>query len=222
MTRMPGDIDALVEGVRKTAAGASGLLVPVSGGSDSALCFWLCTRAFPGKTVAVHAGAGLRAQEWFERTGRLEFTETPGGREEREEMRWARFLSMALSRKAWLVGSRNRTEDGLGTYSLASRVATYLPLVGLWKSDVQRLCAEAGVPEEIVASSRKADPDCGRPAELAEIPFEDIETFLRSREGGAVALPPAGASAAQIAYLDGIFARNAFKKTLPLRGPRLR
>lgn len=222
MTRMPSDIDILVEGIRKTAGGASGLLVPVSGGSDSALCFWLCTRAFPEKTVAVHAGTGLRARDWFAKTGRIEFTAPPGDVDEREEMRWARFLAMALSRRAWLVGSRNRTEDGLGTYSLASRVATYLPVVGLWKSDVQRLCAEAGVPEEIIASSRRADPDCGRPAELAEIPFEDIETFLRVRAG----LAPDGAlgalRAAQVAYLDGILARNAFKRTLPLRGPLLR
>ncbi|HSD12709.1 MAG TPA: hypothetical protein VLC10_04070, partial [Patescibacteria group bacterium] len=82
---MPGDIDILVEGIRKTAAGASGLLVPVSGGSDSALCFWLCARAFPEKTVAVPAGTGLRAHAWFARTGTIEFTAPPGAVGEREE-----------------------------------------------------------------------------------------------------------------------------------------
>lgn len=221
MTRMQGDIDILVESIRKTASGAAGLLVPVSGGSDSALCFWLCAQAFPEKTLAVHAGTGLRARDWFEKTGRIEFTPPPGG-DEREEMRWARFLSMALKRRAWLVGSRNRTEDLLGTYSLASRIATFLPMVGVWKSDVQRLCAEIGVPAEIIESSRRADPDCGRPAELAEIPFESIETFLRVRGGEAPAGALAGMGGAQVAYLDAVFSRNAFKKGLPLRGPGLR
>ncbi len=218
MTRMHADLDALVRWIRETAAPAAALLVPVSGGSDSALCFWLCAKAFPEKTVAVHAGGGLRARDWFERTGSVEFTETPGGHDEREEMRWARFMATALARRAWLVGSRNRTEDALGTYSLSSRVATYLPLVGVWKSDVQRLCAEAGVPREIIASSRRADPDCGRPAELAEIPFEGIEAFLRARGLGGPATP-AGLQPAQVAYLDAILARNAFKGSLPIRGP---
>lgn len=222
MTPMSADIDILVEGIRKTAAGAAGLLVPVSGGSDSALCFWLCMRAFPEKTVAVHAGTDLRAGEWFAGTGRIEFTEVSGDGGEREEMRWSRFMSMALSRRFWLVGSRNRTEDLLGTYSLASRIATFLPVVGVWKSDVQRLCAEIGVPAELIESSRRADPDCGRPAELAEIPFEAIEAFLRVRGGDAPAGALAGMDGAQVAYLDAVLSRNAFKKELPLRGRKLR
>ncbi|MEY4744602.1 MAG: Caulobacter phage CcrColossus [Candidatus Parcubacteria bacterium] len=215
---MRNGIEALVDAIRDDAADAVGLLVPVSGGSDSALAFWLCTQAFPEKTVAVHAGRALRGRPWFERTGRIEFTDVPGGDGEREEMRWARFLAMGLSRRAWLVGSRNRTEDALGTYSLASRVATFLPVVGVWKSDVQRLCAQVGVPAEIIASSLKADPECGRPAELAEIPFGLIETFLRVRSGALPHEALSALSAPQIAYLDGILRRNAFKSRLPIRG----
>lgn len=210
-------IDMLVEDIRTTAAGAAGLLVPVSGGSDSALCFWLCSRAFPERTVAVHAGEDLRCAEWFRSIGPVEFVAVPGTHGEREEMRWSRFLAMSLARRAWLVGSRNRTEDELGTYSLASRVATYLPIVGAWKSDVQRLCSLVGVPSEIIESSRRADPDCGRPAELAEIPFETVEAFLKAGCAGGDA---AGLTDVQRAYLGGIRRRNAFKAGLPLRGPR--
>jgi NH3-dependent NAD+ synthetase len=217
-TAMTASIELLIREIRETAATAEGLLVPVSGGSDSALCFWLCCQAFPAKTVAVHAGKDLREASWFRSTGRLELVDTPGDHREREEMRWGRFLSTALGRRAWLVGSRNRTEDSLGTYSLASRVATYLPVVGVWKSDVQRLCIEAGVPASVIASSLRADPDCGRPEELAEIPFEHIETMLRVRTGEAPAGELAGLSAAQIEYLDGILSRNAFKRRLPTRG----
>src|SRR6186713_188315 len=125
---MTATIKDLIEAIRGTAAEAGGLLVPVSGGSDSALCFWLCCQACPQKTVAVHAGTAIREEAWFRATGRLEIVDTPGEHLEREEMRWARFLAAALAGSAWLVGSRNRTEDELGTYSLASRVASYLPI----------------------------------------------------------------------------------------------
>ncbi|HTK04846.1 MAG TPA: hypothetical protein VL500_04640 [Candidatus Eisenbacteria bacterium] len=216
---MTASISTIVQAIRNAAAGANGLLVPVSGGSDSALCFWLCSQAFPRKTVAVHAGSSLREEAWFRATGPLELVDTPGEHLEREEMRWARFLAAALAGSAWLVGSRNRTEDELGTYSLASRVATYLPIVGVWKSDVQRLCVEAGVPASIIASSLRADPDCGRPSELAEIPFEDIETLLRVRAGEMPDASLSRLSPAQRDYLDAILARNAFKKRLPTRGP---
>ncbi len=213
---MDHQLDNLTAWIRQTAANSNGLLIPVSGGSDSALCFWLCNRALPGRVVGVYAGKELRSVDWFRSVGQVEFTDTPGRREEREEMRWARFLAMSLARSYWLVGSRNRTEDELGTYSLSSRVATFLPLINSWKSEVQRLCAAVGVPDEIIASSLRADPDCGRPPELAEISFDKVEIFLKNRAAGR---EPAGLTAEQVRYLDGIRNRNAFKKTLPHRGP---
>src|SRR3989338_9916863 len=131
----------LINSISAASFEARELVVPVSGGSDSALNFWLCCQAFArrvggGKVVGVHAGTNLRARNWFELVGPIQYVATPGEYAEREEMRWARFLSMSLERHAWLVGSRNRTEDMLGTYSLASRVATYLPLVNVWKTEV--------------------------------------------------------------------------------------
>ena len=124
-------------------------------------------------------------------------------------MRWAKFLAMSLHRQAWLVGSRNRTEDILGTYSLASRITTFLPLVGTWKSDVLAMCREVGVPKEIINSSLRADPDCGRPQELSEIPFEIIEKFLA---GDCSIL-----SEKESLYLSKILNYNSFKKRLPIR-----
>ena len=216
---MDPKIRTLIEWIREAAAPAQGLLVPISGGSDSALAFWLCTRAFPDKTVGIHAGTTttLRCWDWFASHGSIGF-EDISGRYVDEEMRWARFLSDSLERGWWLVGCRNRTEDELGTYSLASRVATFLPIVGVYKTDVMRMCGSVGVPEEIMASSRRADPDCGRPAELAEIPFEGIDAFLdpsRDPETFRALVP------AQRAYLQGVLDRNAFKAKLPIRGPNL-
>jgi NH3-dependent NAD+ synthetase len=214
-------IIALTQWIRHTAADARELLVPVSGGSDSALCFWLCCQAFPDKTVGIHAGTALRSQNWFDSVGNILRVKTPGAQSEREEMRWARFLAASLRRGAWLVGSRNRTEDRLGTYSLASRLATILPLVNVWKSEVMDLCADVGVPQEILESSRRADPDCGRPQELAEIPFVDIERVLRVDAGDAPPETLLGMRAPAIAYVRELIRRNAFKKTLPIRGRTL-
>lgn len=211
-------IDVLIGDIRRKAGAAQGLLVPVSGGSDSALGFWLCAQALPKKARAVHAQGDtpLRCRAWFDSVGIVLDTDTPGLYKEREEMRWARFLGIAIPRGQWLVGCRNRTEDALGTYSLASRVATYLPLVGVWKSDVMEMCAAIGVPQEILDSSRRADPDCGRPQELAEIPFEGIDAYLRWRSGEKI---DRLLTDAQARYIERVLERNAFKQTLPLRGP---
>jgi hypothetical protein len=82
------------------------------------------------------------------------------------------------------------------------------------------LCGEVGVPEEILASSRRADPECGRPEELAEISFHLVDLFLQVREGERPVEDLAILREAQLGYLDGIYGYNQFKKRLPLRPPR--
>jgi NH3-dependent NAD+ synthetase len=209
--------------IRRTTdvPGCPGLLVPVSGGSDSALCFWLCARALPpGRAVAAFAGSGLRCRDWFEGLGPVWCLPGPPPDAHPEAARWAAILALALGGGGWLVGSRNRTEDLLGTYSLASRVATYLPLAGLWKSEVMGLAAAVGVPAEVLASSRRPDPECGRPQEMAEIPFEAVDVFLRVRIGERPESDLAGLPAGALAYLDSVYHRNRFKAGLPLRGPQ--
>ena len=146
-------------------------LVPVSGGSDSALCFWLCSTALHGKTQGVYIGKPehLRAEDWFHKTGSM-CIESPLMPDldpvQAEIMRWAHFQILASLGKRVLVGSRNRTEDILGTYSLASRVATYLLIIGLWKSEVLEICKYISAPKEIIESSSLPDPSCGRDAEF--------------------------------------------------------
>jgi NH3-dependent NAD+ synthetase len=219
---MHADLRSLVGWLRQAAAASHGVLVPVSGGSDSALCFWLCTEAFPERTLGVHAGAELLCRSWFEARGRVETIPPPEGKtgREREVHRWATMLDLGLTQSRWLVGSRNRTEDVFGTYSLASRLATLLPLAGVWKSEVMRLCQQAGVPEEITASSRRADPECGRSAEMSEVPLELIDLFLQVKTGELTIDSLTTLTPGQVDYLDRIYQYNQFKKTLPLRGPR--
>jgi NH3-dependent NAD+ synthetase len=215
-------LQGVIDWIRRTTdvAGGRGALVPVSGGSDSALCFWLCAAALPaGRAIAAYIGDGLRCRSWFESVGPLHVFATPAVEfvADPEALRWAMMSSHARRQRCWTVGSRNRTEDSLGTYSLASRVATYLPLAGLWKSEVMALCETVGVPREITDSSRRPDPDCGRPAEMAAIPFELVDRFLQVKAGERPREDLAALSADQLGYLESTYGRNQFKKDLPLR-----
>ncbi len=214
-------LDETIEWIRRTTdvAAGRGALIPVSGGSDSALCFWLCARALPpGRAVAAYVGHGLRCQDWFEQQGPVRFIPEPAGGSHPEAQRWALMLSLSLSVRGWLVGTRNRTEDVFGTYSLASRVATFLPLAGFWKSEVMALAEMVGVPEEILLSSQRADPGCGRPEEMAAIPFETVDLFLKVRVGERPESDLSGVPSPTVEYLESVYRRNQFKIHLPLRG----
>lgn len=215
----------LVNWIYTNAAAAHELVVPVSGGSDSALAFALCAMAHPDKTLGVFLGPPekLRCRQWFEGIGKVMFVDDvqPIGKDA-EIARWMRLLQLSNSRNAWLVGSRNHTEELTGFYSLVSRVATFLPLSGIWKSEVMELCRLIGVPEAVTASSRRADPDCGRPPELAEIPLEMIDTFLRVQEGQLPQAALFSMTAVQVDYLRGLISKNRFKRFLPTKGPSLR
>lgn len=217
----------VIDWVRGTTdvAGGRGVLVPVSGGSDSALLFHICARALPkGRAVAAYVGRPetLRCREWFDAIDKVHFLPEPPGlasAAEPEVLRWGAMLSYSMKVRGWLAGSRTRTEEVFGTYSLASRLATYLPLAGLWKSEVMALCDAAGVPKEIIASSRRADPKCGRPRKMAAIPFERVDRFLQVKVGERPADDLAGVDPEQLAYLESVYRRNQFKRYLPMRPP---
>ena len=218
---MERKLATLLRWIRETAEVAHGLLIPISGGSDSALCFWLCNQAYSDRTLGIFFGDRLRCSAWFEGQGRFEVMPPPEGvsSRQRELQRWAILLDRGLMEMRWLVGSRNRTEEVFGTYSLASRLATFLPLAGLWKSEVMDLCEFVGIPREITESSRKADPDCGRSRELSEVPLEKIDLFLKVKTGELSQVALSALTPDQIRYLNGIYHYNQFKKTLPMRGP---
>lgn len=215
---MEAKLQTLIDDIREKAVPARGLLVPISGGTDSALTFWLCAQAFPEKVMAVHVGTELPHAAWFKIFGRVE--RLPMVVSEDDIGRWARFLRLSIAGDRWLVGSRNRTEHELGQFSLASRVASYLPIAGVWKSDVLALCRKIGAPEAMIARSLEPDPDCGRPAELSAIPYAATEAFLREKNGEL----PAGSApleTAQRAYLEKTHRGDRFKPTLPTMGPKL-
>lgn len=210
-------INKLIKLISDSVPPDRSLLVPISGGSDSAFCFWLCNKALPNRVLGIYVGDNLRSEAWFKSVGDIKIIKYPESDIDPELMRWANFLSLSLKEGCILVGTRNKTEDVLGTYSMASRVAWFFPIVGLWKSEILELCKYAGVPDEIVQSSSQADPMCGRPQELAEIPVELIDTFLKNKEGEGSIEDAKKLTAQEIEYLEQVYKLNTFKKKLPIR-----
>jgi NH3-dependent NAD+ synthetase len=216
-------LKTLIKWLRKSTRRAHGILVPISGGSDSALIFWLFNQACPEKTVGVFSGSknSLRCREWFESVGEVRCIPAPRGKEDKESRRWATFSTIAIAEQRWLVGSRNRSEEVMGNFSLPSRIATFLPLAGVWKSDIMELCDLIGVPKEVTNSSRRADPDCGRPKEIAEIPLELIDVFLKAKCGEAKKKTLRALTPGQVEYLTGVYNINQFRRHLPVTGPQV-
>lgn len=212
-------LEELLEWVRTTTPQEARVLIPVSGGSDSALCFWLYNQVAPARTKGVYIGANLRAKSWFEQQGKVYYSEVKIQGPSPEIERWAHFLTLCIQENRILVGSRNRTEDTLGTFSHASKVCSFLPLASLWKSQVMALCEYVGVPAEILASSKRADPACGRPQRMADIPFEAVDAFLQSKQHPAIAPREFPGTPDQLHYLEKVYAANAYKRRLPLKGP---
>lgn len=64
--------------------------------------------------------------------------------------------------KYWLVGTRNRTENELYNYSVASTIASVQPIIKLWKSDIMDICQYLKVPELVINKACEADCFCGR------------------------------------------------------------
>src|SRR5262249_31372225 len=95
-----------------------------------------------------------------------------------------------------------------------------LPLICRWpgsgKSEVMELAEQVGVPKAILQSSRRADPACGRPQEMAEIPFEIVDRFLQVQMGERSKADLAGLEPECLAYLEGVYRRNRFKADLPV------
>ncbi len=212
-------IDGIISWIQQAVPQGVDILVPVSGGSDSALCFWLCNQVYKEQTQGLCIGTQLRSRDWFDSVGTVVLHDIAFGGENPEVLRWAHFLTVCLEENRILFGSRNRTESHLGTFSNASRVASYLPLAGLWKYEVMELCEYVGIPEEITASSRQADPECGRPQKMADIHYEAVDFFLQEKIGMVTDTKLFRPSPEQYEYLEDVYAKNFYKSKLPLLGP---
>jgi len=64
--------------------------------------------------------------------------------------------------KYCILGTRNRTEDRLNNYSVASTIASVQPLIKLYKSEILDICEWLEVPQLVIKKSCEADCICGR------------------------------------------------------------
>lgn len=82
----------------------------------------------------------------------------------------------------WIVGTRNRSEDTLKTYSNASMLASLQPLIGLWKSEILQISEYLKVPQVAVTKSCETDCICGR-MRLPAMHIKEVDTLLMVRRG---------------------------------------
>jgi NH3-dependent NAD+ synthetase len=149
-----------------------------------------------------------------------------------DHARWAKLFALSLAGAAktemldgtqnyWVVGTRNATEEVLGTYSNLSMAASVQPIIRLWKSDVLRICRLLEVPEVAVAHSRQVDCDCGR-FDLAADHIEEVDVLLRRRCGTSVAADSAVDISAEMegrlnAFIEEQVAASEFKRQIPYK-----
>lgn len=79
--------------------------------------------------------------------------------------------------KYWVVGTRNRTEDVLFNYSVASTVASIQPIIRLWKSEIMDICEYLQVPKLVIDKSCEADCICGR-EQLRAVYGRELDALL--------------------------------------------
>lgn len=110
-----------------------------------------------------------------------------------DHKRWAALFTKSLAdadprqpldttKSFWVVGTRNATEEALGTYSNLSMAVSMQPIVHLWKSEILKICADLGVPQVATDQSRQVDCDCGR-FDLAADHIEEVDAVLMVRSG---------------------------------------
>jgi len=158
----------------------------------------------------------------------LTIDNTPGVKDD-DYMRWASLFRRALNgadaRDAlepgsnyWVVGTRNATEDVLGTYSVLSTPVSVQPIIQLWKSDVLTLCRHLGVPQIAIDNSRQVDCDCGR-FDLAADHIEDVDDIIRARVG--LPSPPLTIDAETrvklLTFVEEQIQDNYFKRMIPFK-----
>lgn len=146
-----------------------------------------------------------------------------------DNKRWGALLSRAiagtghrqglLSNHFFPVGTRNATEEALGSYSQISKSVSMQPIIRLFKSEVLEICAHLGVPQVAIDKSRDVDCDCGRFDTQARY-MRELDLFvmcklgLLSRAGLEKIVPPEALNAVTEFYVEETSA-NEFRRHTP-------
>lgn len=109
-----------------------------------------------------------------------------------DNRRWGHLFSRAVrqtdarhgmtSQHYFPVGTRNATEEALGTYSQISKAVSMLPIIGLYKTEVLQICAHLGVPQIAMDKSREIDCDCGR-FHVQANHMQELDWYIMHRHG---------------------------------------
>jgi NH3-dependent NAD+ synthetase len=109
-----------------------------------------------------------------------------------DNMRWGCLFSRALNhndphtgltnRHFFPVGTRNATEQALGTYTQLSSSVSMLPIIGLYKSEVIEVCEYLSVPAIAIQKSKVVDCDCGR-FDVQANHMRDLDLFIMHKQG---------------------------------------
>ena len=185
---------------------APGLVMGISG-TDSILTYLACAKAFerlgkPHRVLGVHfASEGEQDSNWVVQDvfpwlkkqapqAMLEIDSALGVHD--DQIRWGRLFSRAVadtnnkdslaSNYYFPVGTRNATEEHLGTYSQLSGAVSMMPIVNLLKSEVLDICAWLGAPQIAMQKSCEVDCACGR-FQVAADYLREVDLWIMHRMG---------------------------------------
>ncbi len=109
-----------------------------------------------------------------------------------DNMRWGCLFSRALNhnnsrtgltnKHFFPVGTRNATEQALGTYTQLSKSVSILPIIHLFKSEVIEICEYLSVPAAAIKKSKEVDCDCGR-FDVQANHMRDLDLFIMHKQG---------------------------------------
>lgn len=216
--------EQLISAVEQYVSSPTGLVIPVSGGTDSALTFLVCVEAVGRNRVrGLHIGSALLGGDWYDAKADVAVEQNSCPEHVNiEPYVWARIMTECEKNPGtWPVGTRNRQEHVLGTYSRPSTVATVLPIINVWKKTVIDLCRYLAVPDFIIEGSCMVDERCGRCKQMVDIGHEKIDLFAKVMVRELPEEELKQLDNKELEYLKALYDSNLFKNSIPFRGPTL-
>lgn len=146
-------------------------------------------------------------------------------------LRWGALMDMSVvsndrkrtirlpEEQYWVVGTKNRTEELLLTFSNASTAVSVQPLTSLWKTEILQMADYLGVPKIAIAKSCETDCICGR-QQLAATYVKEIDILLMVRQGDlsedyAVSNIPENIRGVLYKYINNQIDKGWFKINIP-------
>lgn len=220
------------------AAGASGVVVGLSGGIDSSVVAGLATRAFgPDRVTGVIMPAhsqpadvddarlladhfGINAREVDLAPAFDSVVETlPGGTELavaniKPRLRMITLYHIANTHNLVVVGTGNKTELMVGYFTkYGDGGVDMLPLGSLYKHQVRDLARGIGVPERIITRPPSAGLWDGQTDEdEMGITYEELDAILDALETGG---DTTGFAPETVERVQGMVARSSHKRSMP-------